>query len=290
MIWILMTLLLGPSASVDTEYKKEIDDWHAGRMERLHRPEGWLSLVGLHRLPEGDHTVGSAEGADVQLVGQAPAEVGVIHVADGRARLELAEGVDLRVSGEAVQSPVPLFTDQDDSTTVCELGSLRFYAIERSEKLLLRVKDRQSDLIAQVDHIDRYPVDPKWRIKAQWKPYEPAKSIRVADVLGNVYDEELEGYLEFQVEGESYTMDPLPSGDEYFLIFSDATSGEETYGAGRYIYVPVKDEEGTVWIDFNRAYNMPCVFTPFATCSLPPDGNDYPFAVTAGEKMWGEHH
>lgn len=291
MTWLLLCAALTLGASTDVEsHRQEIDEWHQGRMDKLHSPEDWLSLVGLHRIHDGENSIGSADGSAIQLVDKAPASVGVIAVDDGKATLTPADGVDLSVNGEPVSSPVRLYTDIEDTTTVCELGSLRFYAIERSGKLLLRVKDHEAPLISKVTHIERYDVDMKWRIRAQWTPYEPAKKIRVVDVFGNLSEEELEGYLAFEVDGEPYTMEPIVEGDHFFLIFSDETSGDETYGAGRYIYLPFPDEEGTVWLDFNRAENMPCVFTEFSTCPLPPEGNDYPFRVTAGEKMWGDQH
>ena len=72
-----------------------------------------------------------------------------------------------------------------------------------------------------------------------------------------------------------------------FVVFADATTGNETYGGGRMLYVdrPADGSDECV-IDFNQAYNPPCIFTPFCTCPLPPKENRLPFAVLAGEKKW----
>jgi len=69
------------------------------------------------------------------------------------------------------------------------------------------------------------------------------------------------------------------------LIFSDETTGESTYGGGRYLYPLKANDEGITYLDFNKSINPPCVFTPYATCPLPPDGNHIDIAIVAGEKM-----
>jgi len=73
-------------------------------------------------------------------------------------------------------------------------------------------------------------------------------------------------------------------------VFSDATSGRQTYGGGRFLSTPPPDADGHVILDFNRATNPPCAFTPHATCPMPPLENRLPVAVTAGEQAWGDHH
>ena len=70
-----------------------------------------------------------------------------------------------------------------------------------------------------------------------------------------------------------------PGDEELFLILGDETSGKETYGAGRYLYVDAPDENGRIDLDFNRAYNPPGAFTAFATCPLPPRQNRLALAI-----------
>ena len=73
--------------------------------------------------------------------------------------------------------------------------------------------------------------------------------------------------------------------DSLWILFRDATSGVTTYPANRQLVVPPPAPDGTVRIDFNRAYNMPCAYTDFATCPLPPAANTLPFPVEAGEQL-----
>ena len=92
------------------------------------------------------------------------------------------------------------------------------------------------------------------------------------------------------MDGKTYTLDPVSEGNEFFIIFADETNGEETYGAGRFLYTDKPDSTGMVELDFNKAYNPPCAFTKYATCPLPPMQNHLKVRVTAGEKIFGEHH
>jgi hypothetical protein len=97
------------------------------------------------------------------------------------------------------------------------------------------------------------------------------------------------GYAVFQLHGKEYRLRPvLETADakELFYIFRDQTSAKETYGAGRFFYSAMP-KDGKVELDFNKAYNPPCAFTPYATCPLPPQENRLPIRIEAGEKKYG---
>jgi uncharacterized protein (DUF1684 family) len=95
------------------------------------------------------------------------------------------------------------------------------------------------------------------------------------------------GALVFQKDGQTYRIEPIAQeGDELSIVFGDATSGHETYGGGRELYCQMPGPDGHTVLDFNKAYNPPCVFTKFATCPLPTPSNVLPFKVEAGEKMY----
>ena len=129
----------------------------------------------------------------------------------------------------------------------------------------------------------------KWRIDAQFVPYNPPKAVPITNVLGMESGELSPGAVTFAVDGNSYQLDAITEKGEtkYFMIIADKTSGKETYPAGRYLYVDPPDASGRMVIDFNKAYSPPCAFTKFATCPLPPRQNRLPFAIDAGEKYSG---
>ena len=134
--------------------------------------------------------------------------------------------------------------------------------------------------------LDYFPIDPAWRIEAKWVPFEPPREIRIASIVGTSENEKSPGKAVFDREGKTFELIPVQeSPDSLFFIFSDETSGKETYGAARFLYSD-PPRGGKVVLDFNRAVNPPCAFTPFATCPLPPKENRLTVRVTAGEKNY----
>jgi hypothetical protein len=140
--------------------------------------------------------------------------------------------------------------------------------------------------------MDYFPIDPKWRVEAKLVPHDPPRTIPITNIVGQTTQEKSPGALEFQIDGKSYRLDPIIEQGEprYFVIFKDETSRAETYPAGRYVYTDPAGADGRVILDFNRAYNPPCVFTPFATCPLPPRQNVLPLRIEAGEKNYKGPH
>jgi len=200
---------------------------------------------------------------------------------------------EMRIEGKPVASPVELHNDLDpNGPTVVELGTLRFHVIKRNDRYALRVKDRASDARTHFAGLDYFPTDPRWRVEARWVPYNPPHKIPITNVLGMTSDEVAPGRLVFAVEGKEYSVEPiLEQGEkDLFIIFRDATAGKETYGAARYLYATPPGADGKVIVDFNKAYNPPCAFTPYATCPLPPAQNKLPFRIEAGEKKYAGGH
>jgi uncharacterized protein (DUF1684 family) len=109
--------------------------------------------------------------------------------------------------------------------------------------------------------------------------------MQIPTVLGTVEQQPSPGVLVFQIGGKEYRLHPGGNDGDFSVIFGDLTNTHETYGGGRFLLIKKPDEKGETWIDFNKAYNPPCVFSPFATCPLPPEENLIPLRIVAGEKM-----
>jgi uncharacterized protein len=295
---VLAAFLLGASGrhpettpmSPASGYRGEVEQWRARRLERLRAEGGWLSLVGLFWLEPGKNAVGSDPGNRVVLpTGKAAAFLGTLDRNGERVTFHAVPGAGVSAAGTPVTS-LALASDAEGDPTVLAVGSLSFYVIRRGERVGVRVKDSQSEARLAFRGIANFPIDPKWRVEARWEPYDPPRSIAVPNVLGTVDEEKCPGALVFEREGKTYRLDPvLERGEtDLFVIFGDRTNGEETYGAGRFLYAPAPVDGRTV-LDFNEAYNPPCVFTPYATCPLPPPQNKLPLRVEAGEKKYGRH-
>lgn len=281
----------GGKVETPAAYVAGIDAWHAGRLERLRGDTGWLTLVGLHELdPAIVNTLGSDAAATVRLVDKAPARVGDLACLDGRWTFaaDPAAAVTTADSAAAPVTAIAMATDRDGAPTALDCGSLQFFVIEREGAFFLRVKDRESPVLLGFAGIDRYPVDARWRVTARLEP--GAATVKVPNVLGHETEEPSPGTLVFRLGGRECRLTPTGKpGEELFLVFGDPTNGRGTYGGGRFLAAPAPAADGTVELDFNRAYNPPCVFTPYATCPLPGKGNTLKVAVEAGEKVWGEH-
>jgi uncharacterized protein (DUF1684 family) len=281
-----------PSERASTPgYQAEIEAWRGDRETRLKSTTGWLTLTGLFWLKPGANTVGSAAGSDVRLPADAvPDRVGVIELQDRQVTLRLEPGVAGAIKGRPVTTTV-LRSDKEGEPDVLSLGRLVVTVIDRSGRLGIRVKDPESAVRRGFKGLQWFPVDEGWRVNARFVPHPAPRTVELADVTGAVQKMTAPGYVVFEHGGRELRLEPVLEQEgarELFFIFKDRTSGHETYGAGRYLYAALP-RDGTVTIDFNKAYSPPCAFTRFATCPLPPRQNRLAVRVEAGEKHAGAH-
>jgi uncharacterized protein len=263
--------------------------WHAQRERRLAAEDGWLTLVGLLWLKEGENVAGTGSGVSVVFPSKAPARLGTFTRKGSAVSFQPAPGVVVTEGGKPFAGG-PLKSDTDGPPDVLEAGGLRFNVVVRDERVGLRVKDPDAPKRRDFHGIPTYPADAHWRIDARWEPAAPGTSIPVPTVLGTIDQMPAPGTAIFSIDGKEFRLTPvLEEGEEdLFFIFSDTTNRTDTYGAGRFLYAnPPKD--GRVVLDFNRAYNPPCAFSPYATCPLPPKQNRLTIPVTAGEKRYTQH-
>jgi uncharacterized protein len=295
--WVFAGLVAGSvgasSASVDgvDPHRREIETWRAQRVERLKAPAGWLSLVGLHWIEPGESTLGSAKDNAIVLA-KGPPKLGKVNLADGKVTLTVDPQSGAKIDGSDIASAT-LRDDHDDKPSMVTFGTTSFLVIDRGGKKALRVKDTEAETRTKFLGIDYYDIDPSWRIEARWVAFDPPRELDVPTVLGTVEKFPVPGKAVFERDGKTYELLPVleaPGDKELFLIFADRTSGKATYGAGRFLYAPMP-VDGKIVLDFNKAYNPPCAFTPYATCPLAPPENRLALPVTAGEKKYrGEHH
>ncbi|MDR3388367.1 MAG: DUF1684 domain-containing protein [Rudaea sp.] len=267
-------------------YRKQIDTWRQQRVTRLTAPTGWLSLVGLDWLNDGVNRLGSATDNSIVL-SKAPAHLGAITLNNGNAAITLVAGADATIDGTK-KTAAALLDDSHEKPTTIAFGSVSFYLVQRGGKFGLRIKDADAETRTHFLGIDYFDVDPSWRIEARWEAYDPPREVEEPNILGQMDKVVVPGAAVFERGGKTYRVEPVietPGDKNLFLVFADQTSGKETYGAARFVYTePPRD--GRVIIDFNKAYNPPCAFTPYATCLLPTKQNRLALRVTAGEKKY----
>jgi hypothetical protein len=277
----------------DDALARAVEAWRAQRYAALRRPRSWLTLAGLDWLAEGDNPIGIDASSAVRL-SRGPGFAGTIELRGGSATATSGPGGELRHDGRPADA-VRIVADSDSSDevppTLLEVERFQMNVIRRGprrERFAVRTWDTASPASSSFEGIPHWPVDPSWVVRATFEPATTPRTIRVPDVLGDVVDEATPGIVRFTRDGAEHELDALEGGEagELWLIFGDATNGTETYGGGRFLYTPSPAADGTVLVDFNRSYNPPCVFSPYATCPLPPARNRLALRVEAGERAW----
>ncbi len=211
-----------------------------------------------------------------------PEHAGFFEVTSGEVQWTTQTGGHVLHNNRAIASML-VYSSSQSSQPQLAIGSLRFNIIIRGDKIGIRMRDLQSASINQFKAPPRFPINKQWKIKAKFEPNSTG-TIAIQNVLGQVNREVSPGQLVFTYQKKNYQLDVLNEGDQWFVLFADATSGKTTYPTGRFLYVPKNKEGEEVYLDFNLAFNPPCAFTNFATCPIPPSQNRLTFAVTAGEK------
>ncbi len=250
-----------------------VEEWRKKYEEGLKAPyTGWLSVAGLYWLKEGENLAGSAEGNDIVLP-RGPAKAGAF-LFDGKV-------VRFRDATGAVRA---MRTDTSGTPDVLEIERMRLVAIERNGKFGVRLRDAESAMRREFTGFNWYPIRREFLLKAKFIPHPYPRTVNFADHTGNVQKMVSPGLVEFTLRGQKYRLEPVLDEGQLFFVFKDKTAGKGTYGAGRMLYAPLP-KGGVAEIDFNVAKNPPCVFTPYATCPLPPKQNILPIMIEAGEKM-----
>jgi uncharacterized protein (DUF1684 family) len=273
----LALALLAPAAAAvaagpapDPAFAAGWKAWHERRLASLQRPQGWLALAGLHWLEPGENRVAGLPG---------------VFVLDGTAVTLRAAAADGYLLDGAPVAERALRSDQAERQDRLALGGRTVAVIVRGDRVALRVWDAARPERVRFSGIDAFPVDPRWRIRARWEPYARPREVEIPAAAGPPQQGLAPGRAVFELDGRTLSLQPTQDGDELFFVFKDRTAPRETYGGGRFL-VAEPPSDGVVVLDFNRAYNPPCVFSPYATCPLPIPENVLPVRVEAGEKAW----
>ena len=302
-VFVLVAMLSQPlvagsdakSPDEQASWQRDLLAWRAQRATALQAPEGWLSLIALGWLKEGDNSFGSAEDSRVQIAGKAPAHIAVVRLEKGALRLLPPAGgfpKELLLDGQAAKEQA-LLADDADKPSKLTIGTLTIIVIHRDDQFALRVKDLQAPTRVGFHGLRWYAPNASYRVHARWIPYNPPKVLSIPTVLGTTTHMPAPGVAEFTLDGQVVRLEPVledPQSTDLFFILRDSTSKTTTYGAGRFLYTELPDhgvsQPGEVWLDFNRLVNPPCAFTAYATCPLPPTQNRLSVPIPAGEQRY----
>jgi uncharacterized protein (DUF1684 family) len=248
------------TSTTESTFQAAWAEWHRERERYYGEPLGWVSITGLHWLTDEFATV-----ADLPGRWRADADAVYVEGIDGTERLEPIEG-----------APGLLVED----------GDRRIEVIRRTGSVALRVHDPKSPHLLHYRGIPVYPPSEQWSIAGTFTPYPHPKTVTTGAVVeGLEHHHNAVGVIDFELAGAAAQLVAFgrPTGGLH-VLFTDATSGVTTYPGARSLSVAPPSADGTVALDFNRAANLPCSFTDYATCPVAPAENRLAIAVEAGEK------
>jgi uncharacterized protein len=275
-------------AAAPSDYEVSVQNWRKQREETLKAPTGWLTVAGLFWLKEGENRAGSDPSYEIVLPeGRAPKRLGVIDFKDGRTSFRMATGAQVLLNGKPVMT-AELKPDTSGPPDLLQTGDFTMFVIKRGSRYGIRLRDLRSKMRLEFQGLKWYPVRPNYRITAKFVSHAKPQTLAVPNVLGEVEQLPSPGYAEFALGGRTHRLHPTVEGDQLFFVFKDGTSARTTYGAGRFLYADMP-KDGKVILDFNKAYNPPCAYTPYATCPLPPKPNRMTPKIEAGELNYGDH-
>ena len=300
MKYLLIALLVfanipSAPAAEHTPYADQIQKWRATREEKLCAANSWLSLVGRYPLRPGLNTFGTGKNNDVifpaALAGVGPARLGTLdvdptgkksHAETGGRRFDDRRGKPFtgeRVSARALTSATGSAWDR-----------LSMHIIARDGKYVLRLADNESPLRTHFPGCVWYPPDAAYKLEAKFVPYLAGRTLSIVNIIGETSQQPCPGYAEFQLHGQTHRLDAIAENGGLFFVFRDATAGDTTYGASRFLDIEKQPQDNESFtFDFNKAYNPPCAFSEFTTCPLPPKQNILKTRIEAGEKYQGRH-
>jgi uncharacterized protein (DUF1684 family) len=245
----------------------------------------FVSIVGLHSLAAGTHTLGSDRANDI-VVAAVPPTVGRVTVSDGTVRFEPEPGLAALQAEERVNGPVVLKEPGEDAADAIAIGDVRFKVHVTGERLFLRVWDPNGELAAGFLGFSWFPIQDSYRVTARFIPDAEPREMPVLNTYNDIVTYTTEGVVEFELHGQTLRLRPFTTRpNRFYFVFRDASGGEETYETARFLYTDLL-EDGTTVLDFNEAYNPPCAFNVYTTCPIPLRENILPVKVLAGEKAY----
>lgn len=296
---LVLAVAIGALAAVGAEtgatYRAAIEKWRAQRVVNLKADGGWLTVAGLFWLHDGENRFGSDPLNDIVLpVRSAPADAGSFVFHDGKVVVHASPGVPITVQGKRVDAAT-LRPDSDDAfdekVDEIALGDLRLYVHSSGPRYAIRLIDKNSPLIKKFTGLRWFPIDPSYRVVAQYTPFDKPKTVQVQNIMGDFVPTPMLGTVSFTLHGQALRLNVESNAPDpgFSITFRDLTSGKETYGAARFLETdPPKD--GKVVLDFNKAHNPPCAYNPYTTCPLPTPENRLRVRVAAGEMTYlGAH-
>jgi uncharacterized protein (DUF1684 family) len=282
--WLVLLASVCLGAIEVSPYQQSVEEWRKSYETQLKADDGWLTVSALLWLHEGENSFGSdSSNAIVLPYSYVPAKAGYFDFHAGKTVIHVSPGVPITLGGKPVES---MELHPDSKVERLSIGDLVFFVHASGKRYAIRVKDKNSELRKNFKGLHWFPVNEAYRFNARFVAYPKPREVEIKNMLGDRGPGYFFGYVAFMLGGKEYRLDAEDNGSGgLFIVFRDLTSKKDTYQAARFLDAdPPKD--GKVEIDFNKAYNPPCAYNPYATCPLPTARNRLPVEIPAGEKRY----
>lgn len=266
---------------------KESEAWRA-KHEADYRRE-WVTIAGLHFLEPGSHSAGSASSNEIVLPPPVPPVMGRFVLEGDAVRFEPASGSAVSLNGKPMTAPATLADDGAPKADEIAVGDIRIVVHRSGERKSLRVWDPDGELARGFLGFTWFPIQIDYRVTGRFIPDSTPREMQVVNTFGDLDTFKTEGVVEFALRGQTIRLRPFTTRPKrFYFVFRDASGGQETYAAARFLYSDLRDD-GTTVLDFNQAYNPPCAFNPFTTCPIPLPENRLGMKILAGERAYPVH-
>jgi uncharacterized protein (DUF1684 family) len=265
----------------------EAEAWRA-KHEADYRRD-WVTIAGLHFLTPGAHTAGSASSNDIVLPASVPPRLGRFVLDNDTVRFEPEHGSAVSLKGAEIKTAVQLADDGTDRPDELAIGDIRLVVHRSGERKSLRVWDPGGELARGFLGFTWFPIQTEYRVTGRFIRDETIREMQVVNTFGDLDTFKTEGVVEFMLNGQTLRLRPFTTRPKrFYFVFRDASAGQETYEAARFLYSDLR-EDGTTVLDFNQAYNPPCAFNPYTTCPIPLPENRLKVKILAGERAYPVH-
>lgn len=270
-------------------YQQSIEAWRTERNEIIRKENSWLALAGLYWLKLGKNQFGSDPASEIQLPSRVQPNIGYFEYNGRSVSLRTNTGQKISVNDKVTDFAI-LQPDTSETPSYIKMEGIQMVVIQRGNRMGVRMWDNQSEKRASFPARTWYDINEAFCLPATFTPYERPKMAYFPDLTGEKAEFPVEGYVTFEYNGLTHKLDINKEEDgTFFLRFWDPTSQNETYPTGRYLVADLQPD-GSLTLDFNKAYNPPCAFTDFATCVFAPEQNHLGFPITAGETYPRDQH
>ena len=275
-----------PAAANSQQTPLSVEAWR--KKHEVDYRRDYSTISGLHGFRPGRNRAGSARDNDL-VIPSTPPTIGTFVAGNGHVQFEPFAGAGVMLDDHPVVNVIDLKDDSTDAATELVIGDVRLVVHLTGDTLMLRVRDPNSSLAKGFLGFSWFPIDDDYRVAGRFIKDASPRSMKVVNTYGDLDTFTSEGIVEFALQGQTLRLRPFTTrpGRLYF-VFKDASSGLETYAAARFLHADLS-ADGTTAIDFNRAYNPPCSFNPYTTCSIPLPENRLPIKILAGEKAYPVH-